>query len=366
MLFIEYANWDTTDGDFLMRIYQWVLERNREAHFLELHATGQSSVPAFPCLEEKIFRYASQYQKWSFDDDWTRLLSENITVYKKYPQNSAIPWDLNEKRIAFDGVWKKYFGGHGFGGCHGDCVFNESGERNDINDDTETCIDCNHFAFIELLKAIISNKEIVSTDFTGSVLDCVNMVLSYKIFLSGYNPFSYLPPEDRKGLAVGDKLLDNLFQKEPESINEALVKDKNPLQQISWINFNLISPPSTFCQIQSLSEFILGVVGYSLISFLMETPTKDRKNTPRNNIQKIKKCEVCNNFFIASRFNRDYARCNSCIKNHKMTSEKKARNQANWRRNKKTKEYRRKVKNFKDLHNCTWIEAVSVIKARLG
>lgn len=102
--------------------------------------------------------------------------------------------------------------------------------------------------------------------------------------------------------------------------------------------------------------FIKDIVGYSLCEFLLN-----------NDRRKLKKCDKCENFFVASRVDDRIKYCGSCSPKSKMSKEERKAYQRKYRQKKKqeklTRERETRIENLMKRAGCSREEAIEYIEA---
>lgn len=116
-------------------------------------------------------------------------------------------------------------------------------------------------------------------------------------------------------------------------------------------------PNNTYSAISFLNGYLIPCLSYCLL-FSSEN---------EKILQRIKRCQICSNFFFAKKVDKRTKYCPACSPKSKMNREERSEYQKKWRQKKKLEELaierKTKIQNYMDKLDCSREEAEEIIKA---
>lgn len=313
-LFISYANYQFNESpEYLNYFLEEVEAFNRDVYFQIANYSEEELLQTLNNKNSISFEAISDYAEIAvdqFEDPQIFEIFKTVsTLFKQDSEASDLlvtttrykaelsagnicsSMEGNINCMALDGV---FYSRYGEQGCP-ECVFNQSWERHLINQKNGACINCHQAYLRETLDRIIDGENLYDITGIHCLIEAMNKVVTKQVF----------------------------------------VRKKGTLEEYSWIKNHFLTGRYD-SEPQQFSTFLIGCLGFSLISFL----SKFAKN-----VLKIKKCKICNNYFIASKADSRIKKCNTC--SGKLTKEENRKKKQQERINKKEQKRRNKIRAYR-------------------
>jgi len=267
-LFTQYANYSLRDNpDILYQLFQ------------KIYQVALKDTPR----EEKIFIEKKINQMLAYVVEFSGYTSSEEIAYPnpgEWHNYTDYDWDVHLRKVAEKTIF--YYEDDG---CEEVCSkrilrIRVLGEGKLTGKGRVNCYECWRLYFANILSSLVSGFE-------------YSKIEGFPEILNAYS-------NGGKGILISNAPQSSIFK---EGLRESLDCD--------WNVLFLLSLTASECEHAFLS-FLWTIVGHSLIEFLLHD---DRR--------KLKRCEWCGNFFIASKIDKRFKYCPVCSPKSKLSKERK-------------------------------------------